>query len=95
MEIFAQMFLTYQIKLFTWRLDIYIYCVIFWIYIYIIGIGENVNLEELKVIASSPSHLYMEDSITPTHLSEAICNGNYVFILFSQLLADFVRIFLQ
>lgn len=42
---------------------------------FVVGIGENVNLEELKVIASSPSHLYMEDSITPTHLSEAICNG--------------------
>lgn len=60
------MFSTYQIQLLTWKLNILIY---------ILGIGENVNLEELKVIASSPSHLYMENSITPDHLSEAICNG--------------------
>lgn len=31
MEIFAQMFLTYQIKLFTWKFDIYI-CIFIYLY---------------------------------------------------------------
>lgn len=35
MEIFAQMFLTYQIKLFTWKLDIYILCYFLDLNIYI------------------------------------------------------------
>lgn len=39
------------------------------------GIGESVNIEELEMIASSPSRMYMEKSVTASHLKQAICNG--------------------
>ena len=32
-------------------------------------------MEELKVIASSPSHLYMDSSVTADQLANAICRG--------------------
>ncbi|XP_048742759.2 collagen alpha-6(VI) chain-like isoform X5 [Ostrea edulis] len=42
---------------------------------FVIGIGESVNIEELEMIASSPSRMYMEKSVTASHLKQAICNG--------------------